>query len=772
MWAFSFMKYDNGKNVSVKVPHSLLLAFLLHAPLWAQVVPVDGHAIYEKHCASCHGDNGEGVDDEYDEALIGKRSVNSLAEYIHEWMPEFKEHLVVDADALAVAEYIHGAFYSPEAQARIAPARKALLRLDRYQHRNAITDLVASFRWQRNDAGKRGVEAEYTSFSEGKDNRKREKVLKRVEDDLSFQKKDLEGISNLNVDEFSITWTGSVVPPESGSYDFRIQSPNGVRLFINEIYDHEKTVIDGWVSSNNEMRELTGQAELLGGYPVSIKVDFLSFQEKDSSLVVEWKPPHGTWQTIPKRLLWPEHTAPLAIISTQFPADDASLGYERGSSISKTWQDATAKAAIEASLLIKDDLNQIAGTQPDEGDYDSKIREFCHQFATRAFGRPLSPEEAELYIERQFEKTEVTAAAQRSLLLTLSSPHFLYPELSEAEGDFQIARRLALALWDSVPDKQLRQLAEKGHLHERSQIEEEAKRMLKDPRAHQKMTRFYHHWLGLAEREFLEKDEKAFPDFDKDVIADLRTSLDILLEEVTWSSESDYRKFFLTRDLHLNKRLADFYNIPSSSEDGFTRRTISKHPRAGVLTHPYLLAAFSYRDQTSPIHRGVYFGRNILGRYLKPPPEAIEFKDSDFDPTLTMREKVTALTRESSCMSCHQIINPVGFSLEKFDAVGRFREQEKGRPINTHSDYPTPDDRTLELSGPEDLARLAIESPEAHRAFIRQLFNHLVQQPVAAFGTETMDQLHTHFVRNDFNIQKLIVEIVTLSAGHSQFLNP
>jgi hypothetical protein len=292
--------------------------------------------------------------------------------------------------------------------------------------------------------------------------------------------------------------------------------------------------------------------------------------------------------------------------------------------------------------------------------------------------------------------------------------------------------------------------------------------MLTDPRAHRKIARFYHHWLGLSERELVAKDETAFPDFNEDIIADLRTSLDLLLEEVTWSPESDYRKLFRTRDLHLNKRLADFYGIPSSSESDFTRRTISDHPRAGVLTHPYLLATFSYRDQTSPIHRGVYFGRNVLGRYLKPPPEAIEFKDADFDPTLTMREKVTNLTKEPSCMSCHQIINPVGFSLEQFDAVGRFREQEKGQPINTRSHYPTPDDRTLEISGPEDLARLAIESPEAHRAFIRQLFNHLVQQPVGAYGKDTMERLHAGFVASEFNIQELIIAIACIATERDQ----
>ena len=122
-----------------------------------------------------------------------------------------------------------------------------------------------------------------------------------------------------------------------------------------------------------------------------------------------------------------------------------------------------------------------------------------------------------------------------------------------------------------------------------------------------------------------------------------------------------------------------------------------------------------------------------------------------------MREKVTHLTKSDDCMACHSIINPIGFSLENYDATGRFRTHEKNRPINTVSEYPTPEDSIVKITGPIDLARLAVESAGAHRAFSKHLFHHFIQQPINAYGLKTMNSLHKNFVSNDFHIRDIII---------------
>ena len=319
----------------------LLLGFLSTLPAFGD----RGEQIYTKHCLSCHGDRGQGVADEYDESLIGTKSIASLAKYIHRTMPEEDEDAVIDQDAHLVAQYIHGAFYSPEAQAKIKPVRKDLLRRTQYQHRRAITDIVQSFRGRPQLGTQNGLRGHYY-HKEKMDDRKKE-LAKRIDPNINFNIESDHGIKDIDPKAHAIFWTGSLVPKESGIYSFRATTPNGVRVFINEMErekfyggeTHRKTAfIDAWVSSGNQMRSVEASIFLLGGHPIPIYIDFVSYKEKKSSLRIEWKPPHGKWEPIPTRVLFTESAPTAAIISTNFPPDDASLGYERGSSISTARQ--------------------------------------------------------------------------------------------------------------------------------------------------------------------------------------------------------------------------------------------------------------------------------------------------------------------------------------------------------------------------------------------------------------------------------------------------
>jgi hypothetical protein len=250
------------------------------------------------------------------------------------------------------------------------------------------------------------------------------------------------------------------------------------------------------------------------------------------------------------------------------------------------------------------------------------------------------------------------------------------------------------------------------------------------------------------------------------VLADLRTSLDLFVEDVVWSESSDYRQLLLANYLFLNDRLAKFYGVPPPAEGEFEKISFGAKERTGVITHPYLLATFAYNKNSSPIHRGVFLTRNIVGRALKPPIAAIEFMDGRFDPSLTMREKVSELTRPAACQTCHSVINPLGFSLENYDAVGRYRTTDNQKLVDTASEYPTSDGKTVRLRGARDVAEYAGRSPEAHRGFIQQLFHQTVKQPVGAYGPDTLENLRRSFTASNYNIQKLLVEIVKVSALH------
>jgi hypothetical protein len=222
----------------------------------------------------------------------------------------------------------------------------------------------------------------------------------------------------------------------------------------------------------------------------------------------------------------------------------------------------------------------------------------------------------------------------------------------------------------------------------------------------------------------------------------------------------------------VNDALARFYvGDDSTDEDAADVNASEYRPvklddgqRAGVLTHPYVMARFAYSSESSPIHRGVFLARGVLGRTLRPPPDAFVPLAPDLHPDLTTRERVTLQTQPGECMACHQIINPLGFALEQFDAVGRFRETERGKPVNAAASYQAPSGETVEITGARELAEYLAASPDCHAAFVEQLFHHLVQQPVAAYGPQTLENLTQSFVDGNFNIRQLAVEIVVATA--------
>jgi hypothetical protein len=199
-------------------------------------------------------------------------------------------------------------------------------------------------------------------------------------------------------------------------------------------------------------------------------------------------------------------------------------------------------------------------------------------------------------------------------------------------------------------------------------------------------------------------------------------------------------------------------------EESFAKVEFDDRVRAGVLTHPYLMASLSDRRQSSPIHRGVLLARGVLGVSLRPPPVAVAPIAPDLHPDLTTRERVTMQTQPKECMTCHGIINPLGFTLERFDAIGQIRDSDRGKPIDDSGSYQTRSGQTVAITGPRSLAEMLADSEEVYASFVEQLFHHLVQQPVRAYGPETLDTLRTAFVEQDTNIRKLAVEVMATSA--------
>ncbi len=722
---------------------------------------LSGPAIYANRCAKCHGDKGQGVADEYDEPLVGNWPIEKLIRVITRTMPEDDPKKCIGNEAKLAARYIFDAFYSLDARARNQPPRIRLSRLTNRQYLHSLADLISSFTGRSEFGQAGGLKA---SYHNSRNHSRNKHGFERTDDTVDFHYgagTPAPDNKEYKSEEFSMRWSGSVFAEETGEHEFIVTSENGVRLWVN---DMNLKLIEGWVSSG-ERRELTGTLRLIGGRAYPLRLDFFKYKSRSASIKLEWHPPHGARQVIPARSLSPASTRNTFVLRQPFPPDDSSAGYERGSAVSKKWDEAATLAAIEMANLVADRLDPLADTSPDDAQRDAKVRAFCNRFVERAFRRPLTPEQQQFFIDSRFaEGKPVTDSVKEVVLLALKSPRFLYPDLGQAD-DHAVAARLALGLWDSIPDDELLRAADAGRLGTPSQARQQTLRMLSDPRTRAKLRAAFHHWLGLDHAGEIAKDTERYPGFDKPLEADLRTSLNLFLDEVIWQNAgADFRKLLNASHLPLNERLAGFYGAQRVDHPGEFGPSFFDHDRAGLLTHPYLLSLYSYHNSTSPIHRGVFVTRRVLGRSLKPPPEAVVFRDEAFAPDMTMREKVTQLTKADACMTCHGIINPLGFTLEQFDGVGRLRETERGRPINTVSDYLTANGDAVRLTSAGDLARHATESSSAQNGFIEMLFNQVAKQPLRAYGSGVLNRLRDDFVASGFNVKFLLAETAIINA--------
>ena len=772
--------------------------------LWlALVVPAGaaertGEQIYRKQCASCHGARGEGTPDSYPRLLAGDRSVAQLARLIAKTMPKDDPGTCTGEDARKVAAYIFDAFYSKAAQARNRPPRIELSRLTVRQYRNAVSDLVGSFRapsplplspggrgvgvrgrWD----GQRGLRGEYFR---SRGFRPRDRVLSRTDPEVRFDFGLAGPDPKIDANRFSIRWEGSVLAPETGEYEFIVRTEHAARLWVN---DARRPLIDAWVKSGNDT-EFRAALFLLGGRAYPLRLEFSKAKQgvDDSkkkkpkpvkaSVALLWKVPHRTPEVIPQRQLTPNRFPVALVVATPFPPDDRSAGYERGTSVSKAWDQATTEAAIEVAGYVRTHLRELSGVPDDAADRGRRLREFCARFAEHAFRRPLSAGQKRLYIDRQFDAArDPDSAVKRVVLLVLKSPRFLYREIpltlpsppqggeGRVRGDpYDVASRLSFGLWDSLPDRELLEAAASGKLATREQVARQAERMVGDLRTRAKLREFLLQWLKVDQVPDLSKDRDSFPGFDAAIASDLRASLELFLEDVLWSDGSDFRQLLLADSLYLNGRLARFYGTTLPPDAAFRKVRIKQGERAGVLTHPYLLATFAYTATSSPIHRGVFLARSVLGRSLRPPPEAFTPLPAKLHPNLTTRQRVALQTKPQSCIACHGMINPLGFTLEHYDAVGRYRDRENGKAIDATGTYQTQTGEVVRFNGVRDLARFLAGSEEVHEAFVEQLFHYLVKQPVRAYGPRKLAELRQSFAENGFSVRKLLVQMMAESA--------
>ncbi|HEY1173647.1 MAG TPA: DUF1592 domain-containing protein [Verrucomicrobiae bacterium] len=317
-------------------------------------------------------------------------------------------------------------------------------------------------------------------------------------------------------------------------------------------------------------------------------------------------------------------------------------------------------------------------------EWDEKLRAHLEKFTAQAWRRPLVDAEkqelAKIYNDARKRELDQESSAREVLVRVMVSPNFLF-KLEESVGptdvhpvtSWELASRLSYFLWSSMPDEALRKAAADGSLAKPEVLDREVKRMLKDPRTVAMAREFGGQWLefhGFDEHKSV--DQNKYPQFTSEIRADMQEEA---LKFFSYIVQEDrpVREILLGDYTFLNERLATYYGIPNVKGGEFQKISVSAYQRGGLLGMGSVLTKTSYPQRTSPVVRGNWLLKSVLGTPVPPPPNDVPKLDEDATKPKSLRERLERHRADKACASCHDKIDPLGFALERFDAVGRRR---------------------------------------------------------------------------------------------------
>lgn len=321
-------------------------------------------------------------------------------------------------------------------------------------------------------------------------------------------------------------------------------------------------------------------------------------------------------------------------------------------------------------------------------------RQIVSMIARRAYRQPVSDDEVKLlmtFYKAGAQDGGFEAGIEEALQRILASPRFVFRiERDPAGGpsihrisDLELASRLSFFLWSSIPDDQLLNIAAQGELHDPVVLERQVRRMLADPKAEALTANFAGQWLHLRNVPNVLPNSDLFPDFDDNLRRSMRRETELLFESIIHEDRSVV-DLLTANYTFVNERLARHYGIPDIHGSRFRRVTITDDARRGLLGQASILAVTSHAERTSPVLRGKFVLENILDSPVPPPPPDVPplKETAEGEHPKTLREQMAEHRANPACATCHKIMDPIGFAMENFDAVGEWRTHEPGGPID------------------------------------------------------------------------------------------
>jgi mono/diheme cytochrome c family protein len=402
-------------------------------------------------------------------------------------------------------------------------------------------------------------------------------------------------------------------------------------------------------------------------------------------------------------------------------------------------------------------------------DEEMCAKQIFSSLAHRAYRRPVTDADLEkplaLYREARKEK-DFDAGVEVGLSAILVSPNFLFrvehdpervaPGTAYRISDLELASRLSFFIWTSIPDNELLAVAERGDLHKPAVLEKQTRRMLADPRAESLASNFAGQWLYLRNLDSFTPDLRLYPDFDDNLRQALREETELFFVNILREDRSVLE--MLKADYtFLDERLAKHYGVPHVYGSRFRRVSTAENGRGGLLRHGSILAVTSYATRTSPVLRGKFVLENFIGTPPPPPlPDVPTLKDNTISAMLSVRERLAEHRANAQCASCHNMIDPPGFTLENFDALGRWRNLEEAKPVDASGGLPDGN----KFNGIDGLEQGLLNRPEVFASTLTEkLLTFALGRGVEYYDAPAVRKIVREATENDYKFSSIIVGI-------------
>lgn len=479
-------------------------------------------------------------------------------------------------------------------------------------------------------------------------------------------------------------------------------------------------------------------------------------------------------------------------IADRFPPEDFVNGFKNQVQtqdipplLAEAYSDAAEKLARNA--FRGGDRHGLVPCRPAAATDADCAAEFIQTLGRRAFRRALEPNEVDLY--RNLFLTEAAGTgefldgARLVVEVMLQSPKFLFhpePGPDSKRAAYARANSLSYFLWNTLPDEQLLAAAESGGLDTPEGLQAEARRLLDDPRAREAVDDFFAQWLRFDLTLNSVRDRRLYRDFSPELAIAMVEETRRLIADVVWN-DRDFRELLTARHSFVNSDLAKLYGVPAPAAEFGRIELPADSSRAGILGHASFLTMTSKPGETSPTVRGLFVREHLLCETIPdPPPDATAtLPPLTEDKPLANRDLLGVHLTNPTCAGCHNLIDPVGFGLEMYDAVGRYRERqsitffptraERGKePVTVEVDI-NPEGVVAGISretfsSPRELGELLAASPRCQECMVRQLFRYATGREESDSDQPEIEEVAEAFRSSGFRFQELLVALVATDA--------